>query len=66
MPILRIVNKKTGEIGWQARSSWKSPAGGTRYFYERLYGPRKAKRLAREAEIELMRMARKKGTKARR
>jgi len=58
MPIQLIVNTATGERGYQARIGWQTPAGSTRYFSCRLYGPRKAKHLAERAERMLKRQRR--------
>ena len=57
MPIIHIKNARTGEEGYQARADWQTPAGASRYFSVKKHGPRKAKRLAIEAEKELTRSA---------
>lgn len=59
MPVQLIVNERTGERGYQARAGWQTPAGGSRYFSCRKWGPRKAKWMAEAVERELMKKARK-------
>ncbi|MCW5657406.1 MAG: hypothetical protein KIT60_06865 [Burkholderiaceae bacterium] len=58
MPVQLIVNKATGERGYQARAAWQTPAGSTRYFSCRQYGPRNARALAERAARTLERQAR--------
>lgn len=53
MSLQLIVNRKTGEVGVQARADWQTGRGQTRYFSVKRHGFDASVRQALKADREL-------------